>query len=289
MLNIFLALLLCTSLGLSAEYKYNLSICAIFQDEAPYLKEWLEYHRLLGVEHFYLTNHASSDNFREVLQPYIQEGFVELKEELAKGDDFESFHAIQCNNYSDCLKNARGESKWVAFIDTDEFIVPIQEQSLVDFLVPYERYGALGVNWLMFGTSYEKEIPKGRLMIEMLTLCTDTCYPNNCYVKSIVRPERASHFENPHQPVFAPGYFAVNTNRLPFQGKMSDYVLTNKLRINHYWTRDESFFYNKKIARQKRWGGNPNPEAIFKKMNINKDELILRYVPSLRNNIYQGS
>jgi hypothetical protein len=287
MSNIFLPLLLCLSLCLFAEYSYNLSICAIFQDEAPYLKEWLEYHRLLGVEHFYLTNHASGDHFREVLQPYIQEGIVELKDEFAKGDDFESFHHIQCTTYSEGLKNARGVSKWVAFLDIDEFVVPAGGQSLVDFLVPYEKYGALGVNWLMFGTSGVKEIPKGRLMIEMLTCCSEKNYANNLYVKSIVRPEHASHFENPHQPVFFPGYFAVNTDRFPFQGKMSDYVLTNKLRINHYWTRDEHFFYNKKIARQKRWGGAPDPEAIFKKMNVNKDELIQRNVPHLRENIFQ--
>lgn len=272
MLNIFLA--------------YTLSICAIFQDEAPYLKEWIEYHRLLGVEHFYLTNHASQDNFREVLLPYIQEGLVELKEEHAKGDDFESFHAIQCNAYTHCLKTARGQSKWVAFIDIDEFLVPIKEQSLAQFLIPYEKYGALGVNWRCFGTSNVKEIPKNKLMIEMLTCCTESTYANNLYIKSIVRPECALRFENPHQPVFEDGFFAVNTDRFAFQGKMSDYVLTNKLRINHYWTRDEHFFYHKKVARQKRWGGTPDPEAIFAKMNCNKDEMILRYVPSLRKIIF---
>lgn len=277
----FLAFFLLSSLILSGE-QYSLSICAIFQDEAPYLKEWLEFHRLLGVEHFYLINHASQDHFKEVLLPYIQLGLVELKEEHARGDDFESFHIIQCKAYSDCLKEARGVSKWVAFIDIDEFILPIKDQSLVDFLVPYEKYGALGVNWLMFGTSNIKEIPKEKLLIEALTSCTEKNYANNLYVKSIVRPTSASHFENPHQPKFFPGHYAVNTDRFAFEGKMSEYVLTNKLRINHYWTRDENYFYGKKIPRQKRWGGRPTPEAIFKKMNACQDELILRYVPRLR-------
>lgn len=288
MLKFFVALCLFFT-SLHSDYRYNLSICAIFQDEAPYLREWVEYHRLLGVEHFYLTNHASHDNFREVLQPYIQEGLVELKDEYSKGDDFESFHIIQCSTYSDCLKQTRGISKWVAFIDIDEYILPMKEQSLADFLIPYEKYGALGVNWLMFGTSNIKEIPKGKLLIETLTSCTEQGYANNLYVKSIVRPECALRFENPHQPVFEPGYYAVNSDRFAFQGKMSDYILTNKIRINHYWTRDEKFFFNKKVARQKRWGGTPDPEAIFKKMNCNKDELILRYVPSLRKIIYLRS
>lgn len=32
--------------------RYYLAAAAIFQDEAPYLKEWIEYHKLIGVEHF---------------------------------------------------------------------------------------------------------------------------------------------------------------------------------------------------------------------------------------------
>lgn len=39
--------------------QYELAICAIFQDEAAYLKEWIEFHKLVGVQHFYLYNHAS--------------------------------------------------------------------------------------------------------------------------------------------------------------------------------------------------------------------------------------
>ena len=39
-----------------SEKKYKLSICAIFKNEANYLKEWIEYHRMVGVEHFYLYN-----------------------------------------------------------------------------------------------------------------------------------------------------------------------------------------------------------------------------------------
>ena len=32
--------------------KYQVSICAIFKDEAPYIKEWIEFHKIVGVEHF---------------------------------------------------------------------------------------------------------------------------------------------------------------------------------------------------------------------------------------------
>ena len=38
------------------EKKYFLAICAIFKNEGKFLKEWLNYYLLAGVEHFYLYN-----------------------------------------------------------------------------------------------------------------------------------------------------------------------------------------------------------------------------------------
>ena len=42
--------------------KFYVSICAIFKNESMYMKEWIEYHRIIGVDHFYLYNNFSSDN-----------------------------------------------------------------------------------------------------------------------------------------------------------------------------------------------------------------------------------
>ncbi len=36
-----------------------MSLCAIFKDEADYLREWIEFHRIVGVEHFYLYNNSN--------------------------------------------------------------------------------------------------------------------------------------------------------------------------------------------------------------------------------------
>lgn len=282
---LFLAFLF-FNVSLYAEYKYQLSICAIFQNEAPYLKEWIEYHKLIGVEHFYLFNHCSSDHFQEVLQPYIDSGTVDLKHEWTVTDGIKTFHPIQCRLYTECVRQARGQSKWIAFLDLDEFLLPIQKQLLPNLLEPYAKFGGLEVNWLVFGTSSLKKIPENKLLIESLTQCSEITFWANRYVKSIVRPEHTSHFENAHHPVYLKGFFGVNTDMLPFSGVFSDYVRINKLRINHYWTRDEEYFYNKKIARQEKWGGTPNPASILKKMNSQKDELILRYVPDLRKAVY---
>lgn len=267
------------------EYKYDLSICVLFQNEAPYLQEWIEYHKLLGVKHFYFFNHYSTDNYLEVLKPYIQDGTVELKDILTVADDIKTYYAMQCKCYTDCLQYAKGSSKWVAFIDPDEFLLPVQNVSLTDFLKGYEDFGGVAANWKMFGTSNVKKIPEGHLVIESLLLSGEKSFPCNRHVKSIVRPERTSHFESAHQPIYVKGYEGVNTDKFSFKGDKSHTILWNKLVINHYWTRDEDFFYKIKVPRQQKWGGNPDPETIFKALNVNKDDIILRYVPELKKRI----
>ena len=55
--------------------KGYLSVCAIYKNEARYLAEWLEFHLLAGVEHFFLYNNDSTDDHREVLAPYLRAGW----------------------------------------------------------------------------------------------------------------------------------------------------------------------------------------------------------------------
>ena len=55
---------------------YQLAACLIFKNGAAYLKEWLDFHRLVGVEKFFLYNNDSSDEYEQVLAPYIAQGIV---------------------------------------------------------------------------------------------------------------------------------------------------------------------------------------------------------------------
>ena len=96
--------------------KYNVSICAIFKNESYYLREWLEFNHLVGVEHFYLYNNNSEDDYLRVLNPYIKKGLVTLIDWPHNQKQMES--------YIDCINNYSSESKWIGFIDIDEFIVP---------------------------------------------------------------------------------------------------------------------------------------------------------------------
>ena len=83
------------------EKKYKVSICAIFKNEGPYLKEWIEFNHIVGVEHFYLYNNNSEDDYVSVLQPYIDSGLVTLCEWP------QNHKQMEC--YIDCIERFTGD------------------------------------------------------------------------------------------------------------------------------------------------------------------------------------
>ncbi len=265
-------------------YEHEIAICAIFKDEGPYLKEWLEFHKLVGVQHFYLYDHGSTDCYLEALKPYIDKGEVSLYHTNTCQD--EHFNRLQCQTYTDTAKNLAGVVKWIAFLDIDEFLFPIEKFYLQDVLKNYEDCIGIGVNWQMFGTSYIEKIPEDKLLIETLVRCAPKNYISNFHVKSISRPEHILFFIDPHTPIYESG-LRVNSDKIPFSGAFSPYVQIDTLCINHYWTRDTYYLRNYKIPRREKWGEPAeNIWKINEEINQKRNLKIIKYVPFLRKNLW---
>jgi hypothetical protein len=108
----------------------DVGIAAVFNDEAPYLKEWIDYHRLIGVKHFYLYNHSSTDDYQNVLKPYIDEELVDLIElnpeynngsyQLLSPHDYAAsigfVRNIQPSICQDAIRRAKMDLEWLAII-----------------------------------------------------------------------------------------------------------------------------------------------------------------------------
>lgn len=145
--------------------KYKLSLCAIFKNEAPFMREWILYHQLLGVEHFYLYNNFSTDDYIEVLQKFIDKGIVTLIEwPIPQG---------QTEAYRHWYNTYRDDSQWVSFLDLDEFVCPYYETNLNDWLKNYVHYPVVSVYWKMFGTSGMMKHDSNRLITEQYTVSWD--------------------------------------------------------------------------------------------------------------------
>ena len=124
-----------------------------------------------------------------------------------------------------------------------------------------------------------------RLLIEQLTYCALVDQKDNRHIKVIVQPTFVFRFElDPHSPAFLPGYFQVNSDKVPFLGPFSPYIQVDQMRINHYWTRDEDYFHRFKIPRRRHWSGYSKETIteIADAYNQIQDLTIHRFVPQLR-------
>jgi hypothetical protein len=260
----------------------NIAICSIFQDEAIYLKEWIEYHNLIGVDHFYLYNNRSSDNYLEILTPYIKSGAVELFDY-----PYPSFPpSAQTYVYNHALSLSRGQNVWLAIIDTDEFINPVLTENLYEALSAY-GYAGLTLYWQMFGTSGVERIEEGELLTEKLLLKAPKNSSLNSLVKSIVRPEYVKCIADPHIAEYHPGFFAVCPNGAKFSHTPGYTELPIvPIRLNHYWFRTEEFLEKVKKPRREKYEGGWRSDAEWQEMkdfaHQEYDDSMLRFSDRLR-------
>jgi len=292
-----LCFLLVWSCLLRGEEHY-LGIIAIFRDEAPYIKEWIEYHRMVGVDHFYLYNHYSKDHYLKVLKPYIEEGVVELIDWICPVERRSQWVVGQCRAYQDGIRRAMGKCYWVSMIDLDEFIFPKAVWTVSEFLKDYEEFSGVGINWHSFGTSGIKQLDPNCLMIEQLIKRAKANDLINGFVKTIAKPSAialepeyrlviSNRSWSAHKPKFLPDHTFVDANKKTLNTWRSKEYSQDVICINHYKFRDENFFHNVKLKR-------PNIDEQFRNIRIaeskeaNKvyDRSILRYVEPLKKRVF---
>jgi len=262
------------------EYKYELAVCTIFQNEAKYLEEWIEFHQLVGVQHFYLYNNKSSDNYLDVLEPYVRSGVVEIVD--WPGTSKWEWNDTQKNAYKDAIGKTKNVVKWLAIIDSDEFLFSTTHRDLKAFLKLYEKYPAVVVNWQCFGTSGIAKIPEDKLMIELLVNKAEVDHYDNHYIKSIVRPKYTIKSKGRiHHFIYKDHKHAVNADYQVVKNFRTPNVSIDKIRINHYRTRDEDHFVNVKLPRLRQWYENDS-KYFYEDHNVIYDDTILQFVDELK-------
>jgi hypothetical protein len=188
-----------------------LAVCSTFKDEASYLREWLEFHRLQGVEHFFLYDNMSTDASLQEIEDYLRAGGVTLTEcPLPYRSGGQSWV------YADAVARARGRVRWLAFIDIDEFLFTPRESSLAKVLADYEEDPGVVVNWQVYGSSGHQTKPPG-LVIESYCERAKTQWVRNRRVKSIVDPARVVRARGVHFFDYLHGDLAVTENHEPVQ------------------------------------------------------------------------
>ena len=208
--------------------KYYLSIAAIIKDEGINLKEWIEYHLSKGVEHFYLYDNRSTDNTLEILNDF--KNVVTYKY-------WDYPPPCQLPALNDTLSIT--DSKWVAFVDPDEFIVC--EGQLSDLLKEYEEFGGLGINWLIYGSNGHDRRPVGGIL-ENYTRHSEYDFPANLHIKTICQPARVEAIDHPHFFKYKDGFYCVTENKEVVDSPFTKFYSGNKIRLNHYYCKSREDF-----------------------------------------------
>lgn len=228
------------------KFEYELAIVAIAKNEGPYIREWIEYHRLLGVTKFYFYDNESEDQTKEILAPYIKSKLVSYF--LIKGK------ARQLDAYNDAIKNFKFKCRYMAFIDLDEYLMPTEPFKPIIEIVneAIDKYGkgasGIGINWAIYGSSQHYKTPEG-LITQVFNHRGKNDVIWNAHIKTICNPRRIKDYISPHYPLYKLGAYSVNET-----GEMRLYTWFclkqeyTKIRINHYFTKSKEQFI-KKISR----------------------------------------
>ncbi len=219
------------------EPTHYLSVCAIAKNEGSYFKEWIDWYISQGVDKFYIYDNESTDNTKSVLEPYIQSGVVDYK--------FWPGRKQQLAAYDDCLENHRFASRWIAFLDLDEIIVPIKNKSIPEFLSECETFAGVEINWLVYGSGGQKTKTPGTMM-ERFKFHSHPKHILNRHVKSIVAPRRVFGMICCHEAAKISGYIADSHKQPVKKCFRNREPQQDVIRINHYAVKSHEEFLAKR-------------------------------------------
>jgi len=210
----------------------TLGICLISRNDNLDIKEWLDYHKSIGVKGVMIIDNNSTHPLLNEVHDYVKSGFVV--------DYFFFAKRMYPNNqfwaYTQCLKSRGRDFDFMAFIDSDEFIVVgDKSKRITEVLKEYMGYGGLTLNWLNYNSNGYYARPPGGVIPNY-----SKCY-KEVHVKSIVETKYTEACLNPHYCAYKPGYRAIDTNRSPVTSAFNpanhsepDTSLYKVLHINHY-------------------------------------------------------
>ena len=235
-----------------------LAIGAILKNEGPYILEWVAYHRVLGVDRFFLADNGEGedrdDGSAALLAALDRAGIVDRMPFPG-----EPGRPPQLPAYAEILRRHGAEADWIAFIDADEFLLPAPpRRSLRPVLAAFESRpgaGAVTVNWAVYGSSGETAARPG-LVVERFIARDGDRFTAASPLQD--HPAAAGLRWPPRDPAPLPpasGTYAVHADGRPVRtvpGEppgVSEAAVWTPLRLNHYVVKSREEFLRREQPR----------------------------------------
>ena len=258
-----------------------LAACTIYREDADYLPEWIEFHRLVGVERFFLYDNGSTDDHRRVLAPYVEEGIAVVHDWARPFLGHNGRPRAIITAFEHCCGEHAGDARWVAFLDVDEFLFSPAGETLPEVLRDYEEFPGVVVNRAEFGPSGHKTKPMG-LVIESYLQRRRLRPDDEASHKSVVDPAGVTRCLSAHNFVHRDGPL-VNEERRPVELLDRSPVAWSRLRAHHYWSRSEEERHRKAQLWRETGSSRGLPRApLADESHSVTDDTLTRYAPEVR-------
>lgn len=147
-------------------------IVACMKNEAPYIVEWIAYHRAIGVDNFLIYTNDCADGTDLILKRLEEMGIVQHRNnDLWKGKSPQQ-HALNKAMKEPLVTQA----DWIIHIDVDEFInVRTGIGTLEDFFARVPDATNVAMTWRLFGHNGVTQL-RDAFVVEQF----DTCAPKFC-------------------------------------------------------------------------------------------------------------
>eukprot|EP00546_Thalassionema_frauenfeldii_P013217 CAMPEP_0178928226 /NCGR_PEP_ID=MMETSP0786-20121207/19746_1 /TAXON_ID=186022 /ORGANISM="Thalassionema frauenfeldii, Strain CCMP 1798" /LENGTH=269 /DNA_ID=CAMNT_0020603987 /DNA_START=220 /DNA_END=1029 /DNA_ORIENTATION=+ len=217
----------------------------IVRNEGLYIVEWIEFHLRMGVERFYIADHDSTDNTKELLKPYMSSGVVRLIH----------FNHHQTKTYNMILGKARRQrAEWLCFLDVDCFVYTRSiNETIPSILNTFNSsVGSVGISYLEFDHNGHMNRTNNQSLLERFTHRRRPDHAiKGAYSRSISihRPLWVKEV-NMHHPVeLTDGKLFVDIEGIPLRPGQSYLHGQNvvaphngTIRINHYYCKSRQEF-----------------------------------------------
>lgn len=165
-------------------------ICCIGKNENRYVREYVEWHNLVGVTHIriYDNNDVDGEHFEDVIGDYVKDGYVDIVDVRGK-------KVVQLKCYTECYHELKNDYDWILFIDCgDEYFTFAKGQTIGQYLSmeQFRNYDLIHLNLMTFGDNDVIEVtdePLAKRFPNPIPFDTKIAYdfPEDAHVSSIVR------------------------------------------------------------------------------------------------------
>lgn len=249
------------------------------RDESHIL-EWVVHHLNLGFSHIYLFDHKSSQPLTQVLKNVPKDLLTvhRIDTDIRKTNLMYDAHRIALSmNYD-----------WMLYLDADEFLVLNNKDTVEEFLLGYDQFDQIGINWLMFGSNYlDNVLDDDKTILESYTKCHDKL---DIHIKAFLNLKNKSIvLKNPHV-YFLPNMsksIGVNYSLLdpqaPYWFSITEHYNNVSAYIAHYACQSYDTYLNRKIKLPRDDDGQHNP-LLSKEQIHNSNNNVENLVPLNRYN-----